>query len=205
MRHATLLFGVAAWIALSVPADAARLAADACETLKAEQDQLAQSGVRDDMQRGPQWAKANLPAARLGRIKRLIEVEEQIAFRCLRPRVAATPAPAAPAAAAPDQPKPAVAAAPAEGEAAPPAPRRGKKKGHRAAAGPLPAPAAAAAAETPAQAPPAAEPNASGEAATPKAKKGRRAKPAADAQTAGGAATNAPSADPKTTAPVKSQ
>lgn len=199
MRQATFLFGVAAWIALSVPADAARLAADACETLKAEQDQLAQSGVRDDMQRGPQWAKANLPTARLGRIKRLIEVEEQIAFRCLHPRVAATPAPAAPAAAAPDQPKPAVAA-PAEGEAVPPAPRRGKKKGHRAAAGPLPAPAAAAAAETPTQAPPAAEPNASGEAAaTPKAKKGRRAKPAADAT------ATAPSADPKAAAPVKSQ
>ncbi len=39
-------------------------------------------GTRDDMERGPEWAKANLPPDRLENILRLIEVEEQLEFRC---------------------------------------------------------------------------------------------------------------------------
>lgn len=57
----------------------------ACNALKTEQQRMAADGLKTDMLRGPEWAKANLPAARFEQIKHLIDVEEQIAFRCPLP------------------------------------------------------------------------------------------------------------------------
>jgi hypothetical protein len=61
---------------------AARLDQSACNVLKVELKDVLAAGVRDDMERGPDWASANLPADKLSNIKRLIELEEQLEFRC---------------------------------------------------------------------------------------------------------------------------
>ena len=64
------------------PAVAAALDQDACARLKTELLQLELAGTRTSMAKGPDWAKANLAADKLQQIKRLMEVEEQILFRC---------------------------------------------------------------------------------------------------------------------------
>jgi hypothetical protein len=72
-------------VALLLAAPAARTAPldkEGCAKLKAEEAQLEQSGVRASMSRGPEWAKTNLAADKLEQIRRLIEVEEQLLFRC---------------------------------------------------------------------------------------------------------------------------
>lgn len=56
----------------------------ACDTLKIERDMLSEKGVATDMERGPEWAKINLPNERLGEIARFIELDEQLMFRCGR-------------------------------------------------------------------------------------------------------------------------
>lgn len=55
---------------------------DACLKLRAEQTKFQQSNVAADMQRGPQWAKANLAADRLAQIEDFIALDEQIKFGC---------------------------------------------------------------------------------------------------------------------------
>jgi hypothetical protein len=61
---------------------AAKLDREACKSLGAEVDSLITAGVKADMDRGPEWGKANLAPARLEDIKRLIELGEQLEFRC---------------------------------------------------------------------------------------------------------------------------
>jgi hypothetical protein len=126
------------------PALAAKLDAEACRKVKGEHEALMAAGVRGDMGRGPEWAKANLPPERLERIKRWLTLEEDLRFKCnearptslkpgsedpedgeaAKPAAAPAPVPAArkkaaqPAPAAP----PAPAAAPAASGAAQPAP-----------------------------------------------------------------------------------
>jgi hypothetical protein len=63
-------------------AAAAALEQDACAKLKTELLQLELAGTRTSMAKGPDWAKANVGADKLQQIKRLLEVEEQILFRC---------------------------------------------------------------------------------------------------------------------------
>lgn len=58
------------------------LANDACEALNVEQATLYAGGVKDDMAKGPDWAKGNVKPARLKDIQRFIEIEEQQNFRC---------------------------------------------------------------------------------------------------------------------------
>ena len=80
----------------------------ACNVLKVELAGLLAVGVKDDMERGPKWAKANLTKEKLTNIRRLIEVEEQLEFRCglNRARVAAVaPAEAPPPADIPESPE----------------------------------------------------------------------------------------------------
>jgi hypothetical protein len=55
---------------------------DDCNKLKDEQGQLEKSGVRDSLAKGPQWAKGNLASDKLEAVRRLIEVDEQLLFRC---------------------------------------------------------------------------------------------------------------------------
>jgi hypothetical protein len=63
-------------------ANAAPLEQSACAALNNERDRLIASGLKSDMERGPEWAKTNLAADRLQQIQRLIAVEEQLSFRC---------------------------------------------------------------------------------------------------------------------------
>ena len=76
----------------SAGASADRLDKSACNVLNAELAGLVATGTRDDMERGPAWAKTNLQHEKLQKIMRLIELEEQLEFRCgmSRSRVAAT-------------------------------------------------------------------------------------------------------------------
>jgi hypothetical protein len=73
-------------------ANAASLDKETCDKLKVEQAQLEGTGVRGTMAKGPEWAKANLAADKLGEIKRLLELDELLLFRCQgRPLVVLPP------------------------------------------------------------------------------------------------------------------
>jgi hypothetical protein len=72
-----------ALVAINAPAGLAeRLDKRTCKTLKVELAGMLAVGVKDDMERGAAWAKANLSPEKLQKIRRLIEVEEQLEFRC---------------------------------------------------------------------------------------------------------------------------
>ncbi len=94
---------------------AARLGKDACYELRVELGYLRAAGAEEDMTLGPDWAKVNLTREELKNVQRLVEVEEQLRFRCGRLRgrlVAKKPKVIAP----PDTPvkKPAVVKAAAQ-------------------------------------------------------------------------------------------
>ena len=82
MTRFGIVLGVQALVACCGAAAAATLDQEACARLKTELMQLELGGTRGSMAKGPEWAKVNLPADKLQQIKRLIEVEEQILFRC---------------------------------------------------------------------------------------------------------------------------
>jgi len=63
--------------AQDVDAEAAR-----CRGLETEKAALTAAGIPADMEKGPQWASANLPKERLQKIGRFIEIDEQLKFRC---------------------------------------------------------------------------------------------------------------------------
>jgi hypothetical protein len=63
-------------------AGAAPLDPEGCAKLKASIEDFEKAGVRDNMAKGPAWAKANLPADKLEDIRRLIDADEQHLFRC---------------------------------------------------------------------------------------------------------------------------
>ena len=135
-RAATSLLLAAAALGLAT-APRAELSKAVCDELRAEKARLEAAGIPQAMEKGPEWAKANLGPDRLRQIQRFIEVGEGLTFRCERPRPLDArldedddaAAPAAPATAAPAKPK-----------AAPPAPAK--------AAAPKAAAATAPAAET---------------------------------------------------------
>lgn len=55
---------------------------DTCSALRLEQIKFRASGIFDDISKGPQWAKANLPADRLREIEHYIQLDEQVKFGC---------------------------------------------------------------------------------------------------------------------------
>lgn len=55
---------------------------DKCQAQEQERATLAATGIEADMNKGPQWAKENLPAKRLSDILRFIHLDEQVRFRC---------------------------------------------------------------------------------------------------------------------------
>lgn len=73
---------LAASIASLAPAAAVPLEPAACEELREKLETLRSDGAAADMARGPDWARANLAPERLQRIGTLLEVEEQLNFRC---------------------------------------------------------------------------------------------------------------------------
>jgi hypothetical protein len=146
---------------------AAPLDQDACARFKTELLQLELAGTRNDMAKGPDWAKVNLSADKLSQIKRLMEVEEQLLFRCQGKPLVVLPdgvnGEAAPAPAAAERGKEAAGAAkaPAHGKAAKESPPPGKAEAKQPSKGPGPAPvskAPAAKAAVPGKTAPAAPP-----------------------------------------------
>jgi len=86
---------------------AAQLDKESCTKLKGEQAQLEKDGVRGTLGKGPDWAKANLGPEKLEQVRRLIELDEQLLFRCGgRPLVVLPSDPdAAPGEGAPEKPE----------------------------------------------------------------------------------------------------
>lgn len=168
MKRAALTCFLMAAVLACGGARATPLDAESCTKLKGEQAELEQAGVRGTMSKGPEWAKANLAADKLDQIKRLIEVDEQLLFRCsakslvtlpsdadgetaagpaegkAADKAAPTPKQETGKSAATAPPKKALKAAPADKEKAAPAPKKAPAapaaKGPPAAAkGPAPA------------------------------------------------------------------
>jgi hypothetical protein len=79
---------LAACVALT-QARAAPLDSETCNKLMIEQSALENAGVEQTMAKGPEWAKANLTPEKIDQIRRFIELEELIVFRC-RSRVRVT-------------------------------------------------------------------------------------------------------------------
>lgn len=75
-------------------APAATLDEQTCDQLKREVGQLEGLGARDNLAKGAQWGKANLRGAQLEQVKKLIEIDEAVAFRCPRPKPKPKPDPA---------------------------------------------------------------------------------------------------------------
>lgn len=73
-------------VLIARPAHAAPLEKEACDQIKAEQATLGTAGARAHYAKGPAWAKANLTPEKLQQVARLIEIDEQVAFRCIEPR-----------------------------------------------------------------------------------------------------------------------
>ena len=71
---------------------AMRLDKTACADLNTELSSLLASGLKEDMDKGPAWAAANLSSERLVAINRVIELQGIIEFRCgAPPRAIAKP------------------------------------------------------------------------------------------------------------------
>lgn len=82
-----LLVTAAASIAPAAPLDD-----QTCDQLKREIVQLEGLGARDNIARGAAWGKANLRGAQLEQVKKLIEMDEAVAFRCPKPKPKVDPA-----------------------------------------------------------------------------------------------------------------
>jgi hypothetical protein len=80
-RGALTLFATGLLLAGTL-AHAAQLDKGSCDALKGEQAELEKAGVRGTMAKGAAWAKSNLAADKLEQVRRLIEVDEQLLFRC---------------------------------------------------------------------------------------------------------------------------
>lgn len=82
MKRGSMALVAAALVAHAVVVHAAPLDKEECAKLKGEQVLLEQGGVRASMGRGPEWAKANLAPDKLEQVRRIIEIDEQLLFRC---------------------------------------------------------------------------------------------------------------------------
>jgi hypothetical protein len=82
MTRSGISLVIAALLLQAPAARAAQLDKDSCAKLKTEQAQLEQGGTRGSMGKGPEWAKVNLGPEKLEQIRRLIELDEQLLFRC---------------------------------------------------------------------------------------------------------------------------
>ncbi len=140
MRFAVKTIAVMAGLAVALgftPAQSAPLDEAVCKDLDAQQKQLELQGIKEDLAKGPEWAKTNLTMARLAVVKQYIELKEQVAFRCPSLVVVSVPELAEPEATAP-------LADPAAKAADKPAAKPKRKKKRKAADATPPLPEAAA-------------------------------------------------------------
>ena len=107
-------------------ASAAPLGKEACDAIEAERATLAATGIGEAVQKGPAWAKANLPPGRLKDVERYIGLQEQLLFRCGHAKLRTLPIPE-PEDGADGQPQPAKDA-PASDEPAKQKPKAAPKK-----------------------------------------------------------------------------
>lgn len=92
MTRGLLAFSIAALGLAAAHVHATPLDADACAKLKIERGVLEQAGVRYNMAKGAEWAKANLSEDKLQQIKRVIDLDGQLLFRCTGQRLVELPA-----------------------------------------------------------------------------------------------------------------
>jgi hypothetical protein len=116
---------------------------EACAQLRLKEAKVEHSGLLKDMDKGPEWAKANLSPARLLEIKNYIDLNEKVQFGCRDAKVTAEAERASTAATriernpnadptkphVADPPKP--AASPAKKDAKKRTRRRGKSSRHQ--------------------------------------------------------------------------
>lgn len=76
------LAGLAAVVHVPVGWAAGRIDAGDCRAFEKERAELIKAGVRENLAKGPEWAKRNLAKEQLGKIGRYIEISEQLDFRC---------------------------------------------------------------------------------------------------------------------------
>lgn len=60
----------------------AKLDAETCSALRLEQIKFRQSGILNDINKGPGWAKANLSPDRLREVEHYLLLDEQVKFGC---------------------------------------------------------------------------------------------------------------------------
>lgn len=82
----TLSLALAGLAGLTAGAQALPMSPEECSRVEAEQRGLESAGVTRDMAQGADWARTNLGPERLQRVARWIELQEQILFRCPRPK-----------------------------------------------------------------------------------------------------------------------
>jgi hypothetical protein len=84
MTRSRIVLCSAAALLLALPElRAAPLEADTCNKLDAERLQLEFAGARANLAKGPEWAKsAKLSTEALNQVRRLIDVDAQLLFRC---------------------------------------------------------------------------------------------------------------------------
>lgn len=70
--------------AIAAPGDVAAkpLSPDECKARLTEHTDLVSKGAASLLEKEPDWVKSNMTEADLNRIKRLLEVEDDIRFRC---------------------------------------------------------------------------------------------------------------------------
>jgi hypothetical protein len=82
MSSGRLLLCFAALAVALAQARASPLDAETCAKLTSEHAQLEAAGVESNMEKGPDWAKTSLSREQIQQIRRYIELEEQLLFRC---------------------------------------------------------------------------------------------------------------------------
>ncbi len=80
-RHAILVAAVFLAPAAALATEP-KIDSETCNSLRLEQIKFRQSGILDDMNKGAEWAKANLPADRLREIEHYLQLDEQVRFGC---------------------------------------------------------------------------------------------------------------------------
>ena len=87
VRAATLLIaGFAIVLASGGSASALPLDKDACDQLKAEHDAKLTPEIKDALDHGPDWVKANLDTAKLDKVREYLVLEERLEFQCRKGR-----------------------------------------------------------------------------------------------------------------------